>query len=65
MPSTFGWVDFAEQDCQNMADVIHLFRERDTRVERAKEYLQQSLAIFEEIKSPYAEQARRLLAELD
>ena len=33
MPSTFGWVDFAEQDRQSMADVIHLFRERDTRDE--------------------------------
>ena len=35
------------------------------QVERAKEYLQQALAIFEEIKSPYAEQARRQLAELE
>jgi len=33
MPSTFGWVDFAEQDRQRMADVIHLFREQDTRDE--------------------------------
>jgi hypothetical protein len=33
MSSTFGWVDFAEQDRQSMADVIHLFRERDTRDE--------------------------------
>jgi hypothetical protein len=34
-------------------------------VEKAKRYLEQSLAIFEEIKSPNAELARRLLAELD
>jgi hypothetical protein len=33
MPSTFGWVDFAEQDRQRMADVIQLFREQDTRDE--------------------------------
>jgi len=33
MPSTFGWVDFAEQDRQRMADVIHLLREQDTRDE--------------------------------
>ncbi|TEU17698.1 MAG: hypothetical protein E3J21_07760 [Anaerolineales bacterium] len=33
MPSTFGWVDFAEQDRQRMANVIHLFREQDTRDE--------------------------------
>jgi tetratricopeptide (TPR) repeat protein len=31
---------------------------------RAMEYLEQALAIFEEIESPYAEQARRRLAEL-
>jgi tetratricopeptide (TPR) repeat protein len=31
---------------------------------RAIEYLEQALAIFEEIESPYAEQARRRLAEL-
>lgn len=33
MPSTFGWVDFAEQDRRRMMDMIHLFRERDTRDE--------------------------------
>lgn len=33
MPSAFGWVDFAEQDRQRMGDVIHLFREQDTRDE--------------------------------
>jgi len=33
MGSEFGWVDFAEEDRQKMLDVIHLFRERDTRDE--------------------------------
>jgi hypothetical protein len=33
MPSRFGWVDFAENDRQRMLDVIHLFREQDTRDE--------------------------------
>lgn len=33
MPSTFGWIDFSERDRQRMADMIHLFRERDTRDE--------------------------------
>ncbi len=33
MSSNFGWVDLAEQDRQNMADVLNLFRERDTRDE--------------------------------
>ncbi len=33
MPSTFGWIDFSESDRQKMADMIHLFRERDTRDE--------------------------------
>jgi hypothetical protein len=33
MGSKFGWVDFAEEDRQKMLDVIHLFRERDTRDE--------------------------------
>jgi hypothetical protein len=33
MPSTFGWVDFAEEDRRKMAEVIDLFRERDTRDE--------------------------------
>jgi len=31
MPSTFGWVDFKEDDRQKMLDVGHLFREQDTR----------------------------------
>jgi hypothetical protein len=34
-------------------------------IPRARQYLSQALTIFEEIKSPRAEQARRLLAELD
>jgi len=33
MTSTFGWIDFAEQDRREMADMIKLFRERDTRDE--------------------------------
>lgn len=33
MASKFGWVDFAEEDRRKMLDVIHLFRERDTRDE--------------------------------
>jgi hypothetical protein len=33
MVSKFGWVDFAEEDRQKMLNVIHLFRERDTRDE--------------------------------
>ena len=33
MASTFAWVDFAEEDRRKMLDVIHLFRERDTRDE--------------------------------
>lgn len=33
MPSAFGWVDFADEDRQRMADVIDLFREQDTRDE--------------------------------
>ena len=33
IPSTFGWIDFAEQDRRKMADMIRLFRERDTRDE--------------------------------
>jgi tetratricopeptide (TPR) repeat protein len=32
---------------------------------RARERLSQALVIFEKIKSPYAEQVRRQLAELD
>ncbi len=34
-------------------------------VEKAKSYMQQALGIFEAIKSPYADQARRSLSELD
>jgi tetratricopeptide (TPR) repeat protein len=34
-------------------------------IPRARQYLSQALTIFEEIKSPYADQARRQLAELD
>ena len=30
MPSKFGWVDFAEDDRQQMLDVVKLFRQRDT-----------------------------------
>ena len=33
MPSTFGWVDFMEEDRRRMLDVVHLFREQDTRDE--------------------------------
>lgn len=33
MPSSFAWVDFAEQDRRKMAEVIDLFREQDTRDE--------------------------------
>ena len=33
MPSRFGWVDFAEADRQRMLDVVHLFKEQDTRDE--------------------------------
>ena len=33
MGSKFGWVDFSEEDRQKMLDIIHLFRERDTRDE--------------------------------
>ncbi len=33
MPSTFGWVDFLAEDRQKMLDVVHLFREQDTRDE--------------------------------
>lgn len=33
MPSSFGWVDFSEQDRRKMAEVIDLFREQDTRDE--------------------------------
>jgi len=33
MPSAFGWVDFVEEDRRKMLDVIHLFRERNTRDE--------------------------------
>jgi len=34
-------------------------------IPHARQYLSQALTIFEEIKSPYADQARRWLAELD
>ena len=34
------------------------------QVERARDYLQQALVIFQEIKSPYADLARKQLAEL-
>ncbi len=30
MPSTFGWIDFSEEERRKMVNVIHLFRERDT-----------------------------------
>lgn len=33
MPSQFGWVDFAEEDRQQMLNVVNLFRERETRDE--------------------------------
>jgi hypothetical protein len=33
MPSSFTWVDFAEEDRRKMAEVIDLFREQDTRDE--------------------------------
>ncbi len=33
MVSRFGWVDFVEEDRRRMLDVVHLFRERDTRDE--------------------------------
>jgi hypothetical protein len=33
MASKFGWVDFSEEDRRKMLNVIHLFRERDTRDE--------------------------------
>ncbi|MFW6457582.1 MAG: DUF6361 family protein [Planctomycetota bacterium] len=33
MTSTFGWVDFAEQDREQMLDVVNLFRLRGTRDE--------------------------------
>jgi hypothetical protein len=33
MPPKFGWVDFAEEDRQQMLDVVKLFRMRDTRDE--------------------------------
>jgi hypothetical protein len=33
MPSVFGWVDFAEEDRRRMLDLVHLFREKDTRDE--------------------------------
>ena len=33
MPSSFAWVDFAEEDRQKMLNVVHLFREQDTRDE--------------------------------
>ena len=33
MPSSFAWVDFAEEDRRKMAEVIDLFREQDTRDE--------------------------------
>ena len=33
MPFTFTWVDFAEEDRQKMLNVVHLFREQDTRDE--------------------------------
>lgn len=33
MPSHFGWIDFTEQDRQQMLDVIQLFREPGTRDE--------------------------------
>lgn len=33
MPSTFGWVDFAEDDRQKMLDVVRLFHESETRDE--------------------------------
>jgi hypothetical protein len=35
------------------------------QVEKAIEYYKQSLLIFEEIKSPYAEKVRKWLAELE
>jgi len=33
MASKFGWVDFDEQDRQQMLDVVDMFRIRDTRDE--------------------------------
>ena len=35
------------------------------QIQLKSEYLRRALAIFEEIKSPYAEQARRILEGLD
>jgi len=32
-------------------------------MDKARDYLQQAWAIFEEIKSPYAEETRQLLAK--
>lgn len=33
MSSSFGWIDFAEEDRRRMTDVVSLFREQDTRDE--------------------------------
>jgi len=33
MPSTFSWVDFSEDDRQRMMEILHLFRDRETREE--------------------------------
>ena len=33
MPSSFAWVDFAEEDRRKMLNVVHLFREQETRDE--------------------------------
>jgi hypothetical protein len=33
MPSTFSWVDFAEDDRRRMMEILHLFREQEIREE--------------------------------
>jgi hypothetical protein len=44
MPSVFAWVDFAEEDRRKMAEVIDLFRERDTRDELGLGVIRDGLA---------------------
>jgi len=33
MPSTFSWVDFAEDDRQRIMEILHLFRDKEIREE--------------------------------
>lgn len=49
-----------EEHLGRLGEVYHTLGQ----IEHARQYLEQSLIIFEEIKSPKADKVRRLLSEL-